>query len=219
MELYHLHLKGCHDDKWKERKEIVVTDKFENRLFKKVNNFNDCTSNQKLGNLSRYINMELNYNGYESFSKMPIYMLTDYLLKPNIDLKTQKIILEEIKNMAFQASVFKRELAMENFRKDNNKNQPSRLHCLYATTEEGISFWQNQIIDGDLDVFRIEVIDKPFKTNEVFIPSESSTYEEMYNSSYRYWNPKFKNVPEECSEYLVQGRVKVLEKVEEIKKK
>ena len=38
MELYHLHLKGCHDDKWKERKEIVVTNKFENRLFKKVNN-------------------------------------------------------------------------------------------------------------------------------------------------------------------------------------
>ena len=219
MELYHLHLKGCHDDKWKERKEIVVTNKFENRLFKKVNNFNDCTSNQKLSNLSRYINMGLNYKGYESFSKMPIYMLTDYLLNPNIDLKTQKIILEEIKNMAFQTSIFKREIAMENFRRDNNKNQPSRLHCLYATTEEGISFWQNQIIDGDLDIFRIDIMDEPFKTNEVFIPSESSTYEEMYNSSYRYWNPKFRNVPEECLEYLIQGKVKVLEKVGEIKKK
>lgn len=82
-----------------------------------------------------------------------------------------------------------------------------------------VSLTDSQLIDGNLDIFRIEVLDKPFKTNEVFIPSESSSYEEMYNSSYRYWNPKFKNVPEECSEYLVQGRVKILEKVGEIKKK
>lgn len=219
MELYHLHLKGNHDDKWKEKKEIVITDEFINRLAKKINNFNDCTSNSKLDNISNYINMKLNYVGYEGFSKMPLYLILEHLLTEDVDLKTQKIILQEAREIAFQASIFKRELAMENFRKDNNKNQPSRLHCLYATTEEGISFWQNQIIDGNLDIFRIEVLDKPFKTNEVFIPSESSTYEEMYNSSYRYWNPKFKNVPEERSEYLVQGRVKILEKVGEIKKK
>jgi len=218
MELYHLHLKGNHDDKWKENKEIVITDKFVNRLARKVNSFNDCTSLSKLDNITKEVNAILAYNNFEPFSKMPLHLILEYLLNPNIDLKTQKILLQEAKRIVFEASIFKREMAMENFRKDNFGNLPSRLHCLYATNEEGIDYWERQLMDGNLDIFRIEVIDEPFKTNEVFIPIESSSYEEMYSNSFRYWKPKFKNVPEECSEYLVQGKVKIMEKVGEIKK-
>ena len=220
MELYHLHLKGINDDKWKKNKEIIINDKFINRLGKKVNNFNDCTSNPKLASLSNQINIFLNnYYGYQSFDKMPLYVLFDFLEDFNVDTKTKKIVFQELRNLAFQAAIFKREIAMENFRKDNNKNQPSRQHCLYATTESGISFWKKQLIDGDIDVFRIEVFDKPFKTNEKFIPDESGSYEEIYKNSFRYWNPKFKNVSEESSEYLVQGKVRILDKVDEIKRK
>lgn len=104
---------------------------------------------------------------------MSLYLILDFLLNENTDLKTQKMILEEVKNMAFKASVFKREMAMENFRKDYFDRLPGRLHCLYATTERGI----------------------------------------------KYWKPRFRSVSEECSEYLVQGRVNVLEKVGEIKKR
>ena len=221
MDLYHLHvkgLKGVRDDKWKENKEIIISDSFVNRLGKKVNNFNDCTIKDELKIVINNINVDLQLNGFESFSKMPLHLIMDYLFANNVNPQTQKIILQEVRNLAFQASIFKREMAMENFRKDNNSSLPSRQHCLYATTDEGINYWLEQLKDGDIDIFRIEPIEEPFKTSEIFIPSESNSYEEMYNNSFRYWNPKFKNIPEVYSEYLIRGKVKILEKVGEKKK-
>lgn len=218
MELYHLHLKGIKDDKWKAKKEIIIDKDFTNRLGMKINNFNDCTSNPNLDNISNKLNNYFQYNGYEAFSKMPLYTILDFLPQLQIDAKTQKIILQELRNVTFQSAIFKREMAMENFRKDNNPKLPSRLHCVYATTENGINYWKERIIDNDIDIFKIEVLDEPFITSEKFIPNESNNYEEMYNSSFRYWNPKYKNIPEKTFEYLVQGKVKILEKVAEIKK-
>lgn len=220
VELYHLHLKGIKENKWKEKKEITINKDFINRLGEKINNFNDCTNNEKLDNIKNNLNGILTYNGYQNFTKMPLYLILEYMLnnESTIDYKTQKIILQEIKLLAFQSSVFKRELAMENFRKDNNNNLPSRLHCLYATTEDGVKYWQKRILDGDIDIYRIEALEEPFKTSEIFIPQESLNYEGIYKNSYKYWNPKFKNIPEETSEYLVQGKVKILEKVAELKK-
>lgn len=219
-ELYHLHLKGIRDDKWKEKKEITITNDFTNRLGKKVNNFNDCITNPQLDNISNTLNNLFQQCGYQKLSKMPLFLILDYMLDPNINIdpKTQKIILQEARKLAFQATILKRETAMENYRKDNKNHLPSRQHCIYATTENGIEYWKNKIIDNDIDIFRIETLEEPFKTSEIFIPNESSTYEEMYNNSYKYWNPKFKNIPEESSEYLIQGKVKILEKVDEIKK-
>ena len=146
---------------------------------------------------------------------MPLHLILDHLLGQNVYFRTQKVILQEVKQMVFQASVFKRELALENFRKYFAQSLPSRLDCLYVTTEQSVNYWRNQLLDGDLDVFRIATMDEPFKTKEKFIPNESLNYEEMYNSSLKYWKPKLKN----ASEYLIQGKVKILEKVEEIKKK
>jgi len=221
MNLYHLHvkgIKGVRDDKWKEKKEIIITDGFVNRLGKKVNNFNDSVITDELKGIITNINFYLQLDGFEGFLKMPLYLILDYMNDNKVDYETQKIILQEVRNLAFQAAMFKREMAMENFRKDNNSSLPSRQHCLYATTDAGINYWLEQLKDGDIDIFRIEPIEEPFKTSEIFIPSESNNYEEIYNNSFRYWNPKFKNIPEEYSEYLVKGKVKILEKVGEIKR-
>lgn len=219
-ELYHLHLIGNRDDKWKENKEIIIDDSFINRLGKKVNSFNDCTTNPQLDNISNSLNTIFKYSGITSFSKMPLHLILDFVLDPrnNIDQKTQLEVLKEVRNLTFQAAIFKRETAMENYRRDNNKNLPSRQHCIYVTTEHGIKYWLDRITDGNIDIFRIDALDEPFKTSEIFIPDESSNYKEMYDGSFRYWNPKFKNIPEETSEYLVKGKIKVLEKVDEIRR-
>ena len=55
-ELYHLHLKGRHDEKWKEKKELNITPDFTNRLGKRINEFNDCTINPELQIISNIIN-------------------------------------------------------------------------------------------------------------------------------------------------------------------
>lgn len=224
MELYHLHLKGIRDDKWKEKKEIIIDKNFTNRLGNKVNNFNDCTVNNELRHIINEINTCFRDYGYQTFSKMPLYLVFDHLIyimeKENkkITPELQLTIFKELRNMTFQAAIAKRELAMENFRKDNKQELPSRLHCLYATTENGIKYWKNNIVDGELEVFRIDTLSEPFITSETFIPDEDSTYEQMYNGAFRYWNPKLKNMPEDTFEYLVQGKVKILEKVDEIRR-
>lgn len=166
------------------------------------------------------MNMCFEQSGYQTYSKMPLYLILDVILDPSnrIDPKLQRVLLEEARRIAFTASILKREAAMEEFRKTHKPELPSRMHCVYATTESGIEYWKNLITDNDLDVLRIETLDEPFKTSEIFIPSEDSTYEEMVTNSFRYWNPKFKNIPEESSEYLIQGKIKILEKVDEIKR-
>lgn len=219
-ELYHLHLKGNQDEKWKEKKELNITPDFTNRLGKKVKNFNDCTTRPELNYISNYLNIIFGQNGYQTFSRMPLYLIIDTILDPNnkIDPKTQRVILEEARRIAFTASILKREAAMEEYRQLHKAELPSRMHCVYATTENGIEYWSNLITDNDVDILRIETLEEPFKTSELFIPTEDSTYEEMFSNSFRYWNPKFKNIPEETSEYLIKGKIKVLEKVGEIKR-
>lgn len=107
---------------------------------------------------------------------------------------------------------------MEDFRKKNKPELPSRIHCIYATTENGLEYWTNTLRDNDLDIFKIETAEEPFRTDEQLIPDESFSYEEMYNNSFKYWNPKAKNISEETAEYLIKGRIKILEKVDEIKR-
>lgn len=151
--------------------------------------------------------------------RMPLYLIMDEIDFNKLNAKTQKIILKELRDLAFQSALFKREMAMENFRCNNNIKAPSRLHCVYATDEDGIRHWNQILNDGDIEVFRIETIEEPFKTSEIFIPDESGNYEEMYKNSYRYWNPKLKNIDEDRNEYLVKGKIKILEKVDEFKNK
>lgn len=217
-ELYHLHTKGIRDDKWKEKKEITISEDFTNRLGKRCNEFNDCIPNNQFREICNNINGMLRYYGYDSFDKMPLHMIIDYALNNNIDRNTMFEILKEVKRLSYNASLFKREMAMEQFRKDNNSSLPSRMHCIYATDERGIDGWLNKLVDGDMDLYRIDVIDEPFKTSEIFIPSESCSFEDMYKESYYYWNPKFKNMNDSSTEYLVKGKVKILEKVAEYKR-
>lgn len=217
-ELYHLHTKGIRDDKWKEKKEIIINDNFINRLGKRCNEFNDCINNDQFSQICNNINNMLSYYGYETFTNMPLHLVIDYLLNNNVDRTAMIKILQEVKKLSYNSSIFKREMAMEQFRKDNNNSLPSRLHCIYATDEKGIDTWKNKLVDGDMDLYRIDVIDEPFKTSELFIPCESCSFEDIYKYSYNYWNPKFKNINASANEYLVKGKIKILEKVAEYKR-
>ena len=112
-----------------------------------------------------------------------------------------------------------REMAMEEYRKENCINLPSRLHSLYACSEEGIDFWATQIRDNDVDIYRIDVFDEPFLSNEALLPAEELCYGDKVKASYKYFKPNKKDLNPITNEYLVQGKVKVLEKVKEIKNK
>ena len=110
-------------------------------------------------------------------------------------------------------NMFKRETALENYRKDNVSTLPSRLHTIYLTDEKGVDYWVNALQTNNYKLYRVEASGEIFKTNEQLIPDEELSYKDVYESAYNYWHPNFKHVPDYTNEYLVKGKVKVLEKI------
>lgn len=88
-----------------------------------------------------------------------------------------------------------------------------RLHTIYLTDEKGIDYWVNALQTDNYTLYRVEASGEIFKTNEQLIPEEMLSYKDVYESAYNYWHPNFKHVPDYTNEYLVKGKVKVLEKI------
>ena len=62
---------------------------------------------------------------------------------------------------------------MEEYRRNNCPELPSRLHSLFACSEEGIDYWQPKIVSHEAQIFRIDTYEEPFVSNETLLPYES----------------------------------------------
>lgn len=205
-ELYHIHKiegKDSVGEFWKENKEIKVDDKFKNGMLKRYNEF---TTKMKASDVEGNI-IDINIHDY----------LVRVLFKLNSGRVFSKKELEEILKLSYRVSyygnMFKRETALENYRKDNVSTLPSRLHTIYLTDEKGIDYWVNALQTDNYTLYRVEASGEIFKTNEQLIPDEELSYKDVYESAYNYWHPNFKHVPDYTNEYWVKGKVKVLEKI------
>lgn len=195
MELYHIHKNNNHDRMWHEKAVIEIRENFKNKMYDRYQNFTTAVDIEEVGKVNLYDLI------------LQIYKIG------NIDLKMLEELMDYSYNVSYYASCFKRETAMEAYRKDKGYNYPSRLHSVYLTDEAGVDSWIEKLGKEDLQLFRVMVEGNIFKTNEIFIPNETLPYEIAYNESYHYWNPNFKKAPKDSNEYLVQGKIKVLEKI------
>lgn len=202
-ELYHIHLKGNKDFKWQVGNTINIDKTFDSVMNQRQQEF--C----QLVNVN---NINVQYSNY----------LTQYFAKIQNKISIKKEELEELKSLleagyrlSYNANFFKRETSLEDCRKDNYSSLPSRLHSIYLCDKDGLEYWQDTIVpqNRESEVFKVYVTGIIFKTNEQLLPKEETTYGESYNASFKYWNPKFKDVPNYTNEYLVQGKVKILEKL------
>lgn len=110
--------------------------------------------------------------------------------------------------------MYNRELMLEKYRKENNPKLPSRLHSIWLADKESLNFWKEQL-NGErkLKLYRVSVTGNLFKSSDSFIPDDELTAKEMYEASSAYWNPVFSEEDLCKAEYLFQGKVKVLEKI------
>ena len=193
QELYHIHKLGNHNKIWKENNEILVKNDFKSAMAKR-------------------------YNSYTTGIKIDDAIITfhDYLVM-NCCNDSGELInmppLSKMFNISYYGNMFKRETALENFRRDKFKNLPSRLHSIYLTDKKGIDSWIERLNTDNFKLYRVEATGNIFKTNEQLLPLENLDYEQTYKAAYNYWNPNFKKVPDDANEYLVQGKVKILEKI------
>jgi hypothetical protein len=219
MEYYHLHTKGVQDKLWKVKREFVVDEQYKNRLYWLCHDFTTTTPSCKFPNLVNHINLIYEINGYAPLDE---FVSVDDLLSCHLNSGIGNDQLKELLMLAqetiYSARIFKREMALEEFRKNNVPSLPSRMHSLYVTTEEGITYWENVLLDNDLDVYRLDLEEEPFATNEQLLPDEGLSYSDTYKESKKYWCPELHDSIKYCNEYLAQGRVRILEKVAEIKR-
>lgn len=218
MELYHIHLLGNHDNMYKENTEFIINkDLYNNRLYNRVMNLNFSVQSTEFINTVSVLNNFFISNGYSQIGKE---INLDMVISAYLGARTIEDpikMLNAAKDILFTAAMAKRELSMESYRKDNCPDKPSRMHSLYACSEEGMNYWIGALDRGNYDIYRIEALDDTFVTNEQLLPPENSSYIDSYNSSIRYFNPKNKDLNNYTNEYLVQGKVKILEKVDEIR--
>lgn len=204
IELYHIHKKTYMNAKWIEKGFINIDDKFNSIM------------NQRQQNFSQTLQIENQQYNYDIYLFQYLEDIKNLKIVKKDDLEELKELLRVGLNMSYQANFFKREAALEDCRKEHYSELPSRLHCIYLCDYDGLEYWNNIISNSgkeEVEIFRVLAQGKIFKTNEQLLPLETETYGGTYNAAFKYWNPKFKNVPNHANEYLTQGKIKILSKV------
>ncbi|MBE6161262.1 MAG: DUF2441 domain-containing protein [Firmicutes bacterium] len=220
MELYHIHTLGNKDRMYKPNKEIIINKGlYNNRLFERVMDTKTAVPVSEFPISSNMLNQILSYGGFTQYTnEVSLVNLLDVLVTSDGTNEEKIKALKEARKIILNMQFLKRELSVEDYRKDNFPDKPSRLHAMYACNEEGINYWTNIIGMIDADIYRIDACDEVFHTNEQLLPFEESTYRESYALASRYFNPRKKDFNLYQDEYLIQGRVRILEKVEEIRR-
>ena len=197
--MYHYHKLGLYDNIWQVGNELIVSDNFNSYYGKIINNFNTAVK----------------YNNGSVSLEMIIEKILKEIGIENIDLKTIEYLLKDSLNIITNTNIFNRELMLEDLRKDNFPNLPSRLHSIWVTDDKSLDFWEKQMSNNKkLVLYRVLLTGNMFKSSDTFIPDNNLTVKEMYEKSFKYWNPSFSEEDLCKAEYLFQGKVKVLEKVD-----
>lgn len=207
QELYHIHKKNNKDRQFEVNNIIKVKNDFKSTMAERHMDFSQMIEAPIFGEICT-INFDMYLAGYlDKINNMKIIK--------GSDLEELKCLIQKAYQMSFNANFFKREQALETCRLMHKPELPSRLHSMYLCDEDGLEYWKDTISNKDYDkieVYRVLADGNIFKSNEQLLPNEILTYESAINESFKYWNPKFKNVSSESNEYLVQGNVKILER-------
>lgn len=196
--MYHYHKLGLYDDIWQVGNKIMVDSNFNSFCGSIVDKFTTAVKCE---------------NGIFSLEKIIDKYLNDISIE-NVDLKTITNLLKASSAIITKADMYNRELMLEKYRKENNPKLPSRLHSIGLADKESLNFWKEQLNGGrNLTLYRVSVTGNLFKSSDSFIPDDELTAKEMYEASSKYWNPVFSEDDLCKAEYLFQGKVKVLEKI------
>lgn len=138
-------------------------------------------------------------------------IIDDYLKRD----QTQEMyiqMLETASDFLKRYATVQREMVLEEARKILYPNLPSRKNSIWLCDNKQIEFWKEEL-GNNSELFRVSVTGKLFKSSDIFIPDDRMNILEMYERAKKYWNPDFSEIDESKTEYLFQGKIKVLEKI------
>lgn len=197
-EMYHFHQPKKFKDIWVPGNEIIVDDNFESSFLKILTYYSSAVNTT-------------------SGRKREFNKIIERYLEEEQDKETYIKLLKEAKRIIYESNIFLREKALEEIREKEYPYLPSRKHSIWLCDENGLDFWRTELVEEqeeNLDLYKVLVTGNLFKSSDAFIPESHYTYENMLISAREYWNPKFENeLQEATSEYLFQGKVKILERI------
>jgi hypothetical protein len=191
--MYHFNNSEKRKDIWVEGKTIdtfnYVSDMWNNAI-----NFNTKT--------------KLNSDGYFSFPA-----IIDVFLEKEHSNETYTQMLKEASRLLKCYSLLERELILEEVRKKYYKKLPSRITSIFLCDSKQIEYWKEKLTNNsEPDLFEVKVTGKIFKSNDELLPKSGESYLTMVEQAKKYWNADLKNIDEKTSEYLLEGKIKILEK-------
>ena len=170
-------------------------------------------------------------NSYESFaayyfSTKPILRFdSEYSLNEKItQARNEEISKEDLTKLANlvqhylrYSPVLLREYILESVRLREFPQYISRAHCLYLTDRDSLKFWKNEL--SDYDLYKVEVTGNLFSSYECLLPQRTQSLLTQEYQARCYWKDslddylKFMEHDINDREYLFQGNVKVLKKM------
>jgi hypothetical protein len=164
----------------------------------------------------------LNFNGKvkvtsgTSEGMFPFYKVINSYLKEEQDKETYIKMLNEASRLLVNYSTLQRELILEEVRKKFYPELPSRKNIIYLCDFNQIEHWKNKLTKsgGNIDLFKVEVTGNLFKSSDILLPDDSESVNTMFEQAKKYWEADLSNISDNQSEYLFQGKVKILKKIE-----
>lgn len=113
-----------------------------------------------------------------------------------------------------------REYILESIRLREFPELISRSHCLFLTDKESLNFWKEELKNYEL--YKVEVTGLLFSSYECLLPQNDQSILTQEYQARCYWQEKIDDYLKFCDhfkndrEYLFQGNVKVLKKIDKI---
>ena len=195
--MYHLHRSNEYDKLWKVGNIIEVDDNY-------------------YGYASRIID---GFNTYSPLTHDETLDTTIYNYLQNKELDQRELIrlLIAARALIYDSNILKREIALEELRKEKFSDLPSRKHSLFVMTKESINYWKNSLVPHNkqhtLALFQLSLTGNLFRSNAALLPYSETSFEEAKKHSVYYWNPDLTSTDDSKDEYLFRGEAKIIKKI------
>lgn len=188
--LYHIHRTGFMDPLWHIGNTVQIDSNFKGFFYTQILKEEEIL-------IKRYgKNYDIDY-----LIKIMKKMKSDHILDTNTDNK-----MDEILNHFY---FIRRERALEDGRLLFAPDSPSRLHSLFFTDKQNLSYWIACIKTDNSKIFLLDLEGTFFESSDKYFPNPLLNLSAQVEQSKAYWKPERKKLTLH-KEFLFQGKGRIL---------
>lgn len=186
--LYHIHRTGDMDDLWYVGNEIIVDDNFQSQFYVQL-------LKQEFPLVQRYGDYDID----DLISTMEEMKSLNFM-KSNVDSLFHKLL--------YCCYSLRRERALEEGRKIFSSNCPSRMHSIFLTGMDDLSYWESYVGNRSFQRFSLNCFGNLFVSSDSFFPQYTLSFDDQVEQSRIYWIPEMEKAKHK--EILFQGKAQII---------